>query len=181
MIQRVQTLWLALAALCMALCFAFPVAHYAMDLPTGQRVEAQLDLVARGDADTLQQLASMEPVVECSQRLTGMATWPLVTLCLLTVAVAAVCIFLFRRRVTQARLVGLAFLVNVGYAFAVFFWAVDKYQALLKATCGGAADPAVSWAAGAFLPLASLVLLFLAQRAIRKDEARVRAADRLRN
>lgn len=179
MIQRIQTLWLALAAVCMALCFAFPVARYIFSLPTAQMVTAQLDLVGKNNPDTLQQLASMEPVVDYSQRLTGMPTWPLITLAVCVLLLAALCIFLYKRRTTQARIVGLAFLLCVAYAFVVFFWAVDKYRELLMAGLGGA-EPTVSWQAGAFLPLGAMALLFLAQRAIRKDEARVRAADRLR-
>ncbi len=179
MIQRIQTLWLALAAVCMALCFVFPVAGYTFDLATGQRVSAELNLVAKDNPDTLQQMAAGEPVVEYSQRLAGMSTWPLITLALCVLLLSVLCIFLFKNRTLQARITGLAFLVNVGYAFAVFFWAVDKYRDLLMAGLGGV-EPTLGWLAGAFLPLASLVLLFLAQRAIRSDEAKVRAADRLR-
>ena len=108
-----------------------------------------------------------------------MSTWPLITLALCVLLLAVLCIFLYKRRTMQARITGLAFLINVAYAFVVFFWAVDKYRDLLMAGLGGG-EPVVGWQAGAFLPLASLVLLFLAQRAIRSDEAKVRAADRLR-
>lgn len=179
MIQRIQTLWLALSALCMALCLTFPVAAYTFDLATGQRVTAHLNLISQDNPDTLQQMAAGESLVEYSQRLTGMSTWPLIVLAAVVLLVAVLCIFLYKKRTVQARFVGLAFLLNVGYAFAVFFWAVDKYRDLLMAGLGGV-EPAVSWQAGAFLPLVSLVLLFLAQRAIRSDEAKVRAADRLR-
>ena len=61
----------------------------------------------------------------------------------------------------------------------LFFWAVDSYADLVASGFGGA-KAAVTWALGAYLPLASLIFLFLAQRAIKKDEALVRAADRLR-
>lgn len=180
MIQRIQTLWLALAAVCMALCFAFPVAAYTFEMEsTGQVVNAQLDLVGKNGADTLQQLAAGEPVVEYAQRLTGMSTVALITLAACIILLAVLTIFLYKRRVTQMRIAGLAFLINVGYAFVVFFWAVDRYRELLMQGLGGA-EPQVSWQAGAFLPLASLVFIFLAQRAIRSDEAKVRAADRLR-
>lgn len=179
MIQRIQTLWLALAAVCMALCFAFPVAAYTVDLTTGQRVTAELNLIAGDNPDTLQQMAAGEPLVQYSQRLTGMSTWTLITLAICVLLLAVLCIFLYKRRTLQARITGLAFLINVAYAFVVFFWAVDKYRDLLMAGLGGG-EPVVGWQAGAFLPLASLVLLFLAQRAIRSDEAKVRAADRLR-
>ena len=179
MIQRIQTLWLALAALCMALCFAFPVAHYTIDQPTGQQIAARLDLVGRDNPAMMTQLNNMEPVVDYSQRMSGMSTWPLVVLAILCAAVAVACIFLFRNRTAQVRIVSMCFLFNVVYAFLLFFWAVDSYADLVASGFGGA-KAAVTWALGAYLPLASLIFLFLAQRAIKKDEALVRAADRLR-
>ena len=82
MIQRIQSLWLLLAACCMALCLMVPVAKYHFDnMPAeGQRVEARLDLFAQGDATMLPQMD--QPVSQYSQRLTGMETWPLVTIVL---------------------------------------------------------------------------------------------------
>ena len=179
MIQRIQTLWLFLVAACMVLCLLTPVAKYSFeDSPTeGQRVEAQLDLFAHDGADMATQMG--EPVVTYSQRLTGMETWPLVTLVLACGVIALGSIFLFKRRTLQVRLVAVGFLLNVVYAFLLFFWGVDHYADLLSVGMGGA-KPEVSWFVGSFAPLASLVFFFLAQRAIKKDEAMVRAADRLR-
>ena len=180
MIQRIQSLWLLLAALCMMLCFMTPVANFIFaDKPTeGQTVESRLDLVARGgDSDLLTQYD--QPVVHYNQGLTGMPTWPMVTLAILVIVLSVVTIFLFKNRTLQLRLIGVAFLLNVAYAFVVLFWAVDKYAELLSDGMGGA-QPEVSWRVGAFAHLVSLVFLFLAQRGIRKDEALVRAADRLR-
>lgn len=179
MIQRIQSLWLLLAACCMGLCLLLPVAKFQfVDRPTeGQRVEAQLDLVARDGADMMTQMD--QPVVHYGQRFTGMETWPLVVLSLVCMALSLATLFLYKRRTLQVRMVGFGFLLNVVYAFLVFFWAVDHYADLLSAGMGGD-KPEVSWAVGAFTPLASLVFLFLAQRAIRKDEALVKAADRLR-
>lgn len=163
----------------MVLCLLVPVAKYTFeDMPgEGQRVEAQLDLFAHGGADMATQMD--EPVVIYSQRFTGMPTWPLVTLVLVCGVLALGSIFLFRRRTLQVRLVAVGFLLNVVYAFVLFFWAVDHYADLLSAGMGGT-TPQVSWFVGAFAPLVSLVFFFLAQRAIKKDEALVRAADRLR-
>ena len=163
----------------MVLCLLLPVAKYGyIDHPTeGQRTEARLDLFAHDGPDMASQMG--EPVVTYSQRMTGMETWPLVTLVLFCGAIALGSIFLFKRRTLQVRIVAVGFLLNVVYAFLVFFWAVDRYADLLSAGMGGA-QPEVSWQVGAFAPLVSLVFFFLAQRAIKKDEALVRAADRLR-
>lgn len=179
MIQRIQTLWLLLVVGCMVLCLFAPVAKYSFENKPaqGQRVEAQLDLFAHDGVDMNSQMG--EPVATYSQRFTGMETWPLVVLVLVCGAIALGSIFLFRRRTLQVRLVAVGFLFNVVYAFVLFFWAVDHYADLLSAGMGGA-QPQVTWFVGAFAPLASLVFFFLAQRAIKKDEALVRAADRLR-
>ena len=179
MIQRIQTLWLVLAVVCLALCFVFPVAKYQfVDMPTeGQLVEARLDLVSHGGADMLGKME--EPVIEYGQSLTGMKTWPMTLLVAFSGAIALLSIFLFRNRVAQMRIVSLGFIVNLVYIVLVFVWAVDKYADLLSAGMGGA-KPDVSWSIGAFMPILSLAFFFLAQRAIKKDEALVRAADRLR-
>ena len=179
MIQRIQSLWLLLAACCMGLCLLVPTAKYHFDnQPTeGQCVEARLDLVAHDGPDMASQM--MEPVVFYNQRMTGMETWPLVTIVLVCMVIAVVAIFLFKRRTLQVRLTAFGFILSVVYAFLLFFWAVDHYADLLSAGMGGV-KPEVTWYVGAYAPLASMVFLFLAQRAIRKDEAMVKAADRLR-
>ncbi|MBR1550507.1 MAG: DUF4293 domain-containing protein [Bacteroidales bacterium] len=179
MIQRIQSLWLLLAACCMGLCLMVPVAKYQFDnMPTeGQRVEAQLDLFAPGGADMMLQMD--QPVVHYGQRLTGMETWPLVTIVLVCMVIAVVAILLFKRRTLQARLSAFGFILSVVYAFLLFFWGVDHYADLLSAGMGGT-QPEVTWHVGAYAPLAAMVFFFLAQRAIKKDEALVKAADRLR-
>ena len=73
----------------------------------------------------------------------------------------------------------IAFIINVVYVFLVFFWAVDSYAGTFQQAMG-VETPQIAWQAGAYLPLASLVFFVLAQRGIKKDEAKVRAADRLR-
>lgn len=172
-------MWLLLAAFCMGVCLLVPVAKYQFDnmFVEGQRVEAQLDLFAHNGPDMATQMT--EPVVVYNQSLTGMETWPLVTLVLVCGVMALVTLFLFKNRRLQVRMVAFAFLLNVVYAFLLFFWGVDHYADLLSAGMGGT-KPEVVWYVGAYAPLASMVFFFLAQRAIKKDEARVRAADRLR-
>ena len=180
MIQRIQSVWLALAVLCMALCFMFPVAQYHLSKPdTQQHVEARLDLVAKDNPDMWNQLQNMEIEIDYSQKASGFHTWPLLALALLTMAVAVGAVLLFGNRVRQMRIVAVAFLLNVVYVFLVFFWAVDSYgnevSRVMEAT-----DMQVAWHVGAYAPIVSLVFFILAHRAIKRDEAKVRAADRLR-
>ena len=190
MIQRIQSLWLALAVICIGLCFLFPVAKYqiaANKLSKNQRVESQLDLVAKVQKDApndKQQMEAGEPVMVIEQGETKMTTWPLVTLAIVSGVIGLLCIFLFKNRRLQMRLATLGFMTTLAYIFLLFFWAVDKYADVLLShgltRFLSEAKPEVSWGVGAFIPMAALVFFFLAQRAIRKDEALVRAADRLR-
>ena len=164
----------------MALCFMTPVAQYSMELPSmEQTVQAELNLVAKDAPDMMEQMFVPGSTVEYSQKMSGFQTWPLVVLAILVGVVALVCVFLYKNRVAQMRVVAVAFLLNVVYVFLVFFWAVDAY-AKTVAQAMNAGDPHVTWYVGAYAPIVSIVFLVLAHRAIKKDEMKVRAADRLR-
>lgn len=180
MIQRIQSFWLVLAMCCMVLCFMVPVAEYRMDMPsTGQKVEAELNLLAKDNPEMLNEIANLDPVVVYSQKASGFQTWPLIVVAALTALIAVVSIFLYKNRVRQMRMVAVGFLLNVAYVFLLFFWAVDAYgKTVLKAM--QLSDLQVTWYVGAYAPIVSLLFLVLAHRGIKKDEAKVRAADRLR-
>ena len=106
-------------------------------------------------------------------------TWPLVLSLFLCMAIAATSIMLYRNRVLQMRVVACALLVGAVYLFLIFIWAVDAYAKAFTIPYGADA-PVVTYSIGTWAPVVALVLLFLAQRAIRRDEEKVRAADRLR-
>lgn len=77
----------------------------------------------------------------------------------------------FKNRILQMRLTAFTFLFNA-ILLGVAFWLTDRiateYQTFTH------------YRIGSLFPLLAVVLLFLTNRAIRKDEAKVRAADRLR-
>ena len=180
MLQRIQTLWLVLAACCMAMCFLTPVAKYHMEIASmEQTVVSELNLITKDAPDINQLMIVKGATIEYGQQLTGFATWPLIVLACVVIGVAVVSILLFKNRVAQMRIVAIGFLLNVVYVFLVFFWAVDAYADAIPPAMHDAA-PQVTWMAGAYLPIASLVFFVLAHRGIKKDEAKVRAADRLR-
>lgn len=179
MIQRIQTLWLALAFCCAVLCFLFPLAEYSTVVEsTGQEIKAQLNLLPKDNPEMMTQMAEGAPVVDYSQRMSGFRTWPLTLLTVLWGAIAVGVIFLYRRRMTQMKIVSLGFLLNLVYVFLVFFWAVDAFAKLLAPMGGG--EPHITWHVAAYAPIVSLLFFVLARRGIRNDEAKVRAADRLR-
>ncbi|MBQ0016081.1 MAG: DUF4293 domain-containing protein [Bacteroidales bacterium] len=179
MLQRIQTVFLLFAATAMALCFAYPIAQFtAHSLTIDQVMVSDLNLIAHDCPNMGLQISEGSPIVEVSQR--GLIkTWPLVTLALLGVALGVVAILLYRNRVLQARVAMGGFLVSLVYFFLVLIWAVDDYGKTCSVLMGTEA-PSVSWTLGTWLPVVAMLFFFLAQKAIRKDEAKVRAADRLR-
>ena len=181
MIQRIQSFWLVLAACCMALCFMMPVAEYSAEMTAMQQtVESELNLLPQGDvANIAEQMLTEGATIEYSQKMSGFKTWPLIVLAALTGAVALLSIFLYKNRVRQMRVVAVGFMVNVVYVFLLFFWAVDAYgKTMVQAM--GAENLQVTWFVGAYAPIVAIVFFILAHRAIKKDEMKVRAADRLR-
>ena len=180
MIQRIQSFWLVLAACCMALCFLVPTAEYhATNEQTGQTVEASLNLVAKDAPEMMNQMITGAPVIEYSQKVSGFKTCPLTVLAVVVAVIAIASIFLYKNRVRQMRVVAVAFLLDVVYVFLLFFWAVDAYSKTIAQTMG-TTDMGITWHAGAYAPIVAIVFFLLAHRSIKKDEMKVRAADRLR-
>lgn len=159
MIQRIQTLYLLLVVILgTLLCFFSPV-QFLMPEAT--------DYVA----------------------LQAFDKWPLAVMSIATPLLALVIIFLFKRRLLQARLNIVNVILCLGYyAMLALYVAfiVKGYEPLnLEA---GAFTPSkeelegIQWYLNAWaaIPLVNIVLTMMATRRILKDEALVRAADRLR-
>ena len=179
MIQRIQTVYLALAIIFLALCLFFPIATYVAPIQsTQQTVSARLDVFPHSVVAAGTDMGEVYETIYAQQK-GFIKTWPLVVLLFATMALAATCIFLYHNRVLQMRLVTVASLLGVIYIFLIFIWAVDAFAKAFAAPYG-ADNPVVTYALGTWAPIAAVALMILAQRAIRKDEMKVRAADRLR-
>ena len=150
MIQRIQTLYLlVIVILGVTLCFQ-PVLQF---VSPEEAAELQVyELSALGGAP-----------------LPGV--WGLLLTTLLIPVLALVDIFLYKKRVLQARLNIFTAMLCLGYygVLAIYVW-----QAKLAL---GTDWHILPWAA---IPLVCFVLTLMATRRILKDEALVRAADRLR-
>ena len=106
--------------------------------------------------------------------------WPLAVMTLAIPLLALVNIFLFKRRLLQARLNIMNVIFCIGYYALVVLYAafvVKGYEAIHGMTLADADWYITLWAA---IPAVNVVLLMMATRRILKDEALVRAADRLR-
>lgn len=180
MIQRIQTLWLLLAFIGLTMVFVFPAVTFHSETVAGYAVDGALNLIPKHNPDMLAQIESGGDVV--MDQSGYIHTWPLAVLAGLAAVLALVCIFMFRNRVLQMRMVAVAFLVNVVYVFLLLFWGIDKFDDAFKAFAAqmGCDGASMSYTLGTWLPLVTIVLLMMAQRGIKKDEAKVRAADRLR-
>lgn len=177
MIQRKQTIFLFLAVCALAMCFIFPIASFEGKAPLGVPVTGELNMIPKDVPETMSQILNGEPV-EIGQR-GFVKTWPLIALTIVSALIALVSIFLFKNRVLQMRVVAVGFLLGVVDLFLIFIWAVDAFvnQATRAMSC---TDVHVTYGVSTWAIIAAVVLMFLAQRYIKKDEEKVRAADRLR-
>lgn len=151
MIQRIQTLYLAVVTLLMALSVFLPVATFTV----GDAEYSLTGYAIKGASES-------EPTVWLGVLLTLAAILPLVT------------IFLFKRRTLQVRLCAVEGVLLVGSLvfIGLYYWrGSDMFDVAIDHQQFG-------WAA--ILPLISLVLVWLAGRAIFKDEVLVRSLDRIR-
>ena len=160
MIQRIQTLYLLLVvALGITLCFV-PVVQFVT--PEGAEVVRAWQLTAMGMTETT---VTELPAIE----LNGL--WGLLLASVLIPVLALVDIFLYNKRLLQARLNIFTIMLCLGY-----YGVLAIYIYLAKMVI----DVDVYVMGWACLPLVCLVLTVMATRRILKDEAMVRAADRLR-
>lgn len=99
------------------------------------------------------------------------STWGLFSILLLSAIIAFFSIFLFKNRVLQLRMTVFNTIILIGYyiTFTVFLFSIKNDLE---------ANFQIHWAL--CLPLISIILNYLAIRAIGKDEVLVKAADRLR-
>ena len=108
------------------------------------------------------------------------AKWPLAVISVAIPAIAFVNIFLFKHRLVQARINVVNVVLCIGYyaLLALYIaFVVRGYETVNDVQLAGAAWYLNVWSG---LPLVCIVLNMMATRRILKDEALVRAADRIR-
>jgi hypothetical protein len=154
MIQRIQSVYLFVAALLTALIFFFPFAQYLKG-----------NDIYIFDVTGVYHSATNEVV---------MSTIPVLVLPALCMILALVTIFMYKRRMMQMRLGSLNIFLYVILIAAIFFYS-DRTETFL-----GKEDLVTDFGFGTILPILCIILTFFANRAIKKDEALVRAADRIR-
>ena len=157
MIQRIQSVFLLLLALCMLSMLALPLWHKVDGL-------THRELTLR--AFNFNAVSMPEPK--------GVGPVFLIAAFAIASAITAVReIFLFRNRFGQLKL-GMLNLMFIVATFGLAFYFQAKGEAILNPKLEGQFQPAF------YLPTLALMLNLLANRFIRRDEQLVRSADRLR-
>lgn len=156
MIQRIQSVYLFLAGLIPAFTFTTPLARFLDNKTEGFLTLSSLNLQAAG----MPQPTNVTP--------TYLA---LAVLSALIIGFSAFNIFQYKNRRRQIRLANWSVALVV-----VWYIAYIAVSTILTRDLGTSFAPALC----AALPFVSLVFTLLARRAIQKDEALVRAADRIR-
>lgn len=179
MIQRIQSFYLVLAAVCVALLFMFPIATYTNhDAVLGLEINSELNLIPKDYVYSQVEMGDAVPTF-VGQIGHKPSTWPLVAIAGAMGIIALVSIFMYKNRPRQMKVVACGFLLNVVFVFLVFFLYVDKFTTNIGVEIGNI-DIQPKYSVGTWAPIVSVLFFFLAQRAIKKDELKVRAADRLR-
>ncbi len=152
MIQRIQSLFLLIAVVCMVVCLCNPIGVFVPD--------------ALKPGIELYNLWAVNP----DEGVRIFSYWPLFALLLLATTVTLFTIFAYKNRKRQAKMCVTSILLTMAWyiAFVVYGYILEPkdtkfYPAILAA-----------------LPLVAVILLFMARSRIIADEKLVRAADRIR-
>jgi hypothetical protein len=162
MLQRIQTVFMFLAIVAGVLIFFFPISIYISDT---DYLIFFIHMIRDISPEPFDEMASS------GFHFDQWFTLPLAAGQLLIVILLFVSIFRFRKRILQIRLNSLNIFLNVLLVGGVFY-----YSTLLENETGATAQYGI----GAVFPLITIILLFVANYHIRKDEKLVRSANRLR-
>jgi hypothetical protein len=161
MIQRIQTIYLLLAAVAMALTLHFP-----------------LGTIVAGEDTIVLNAFNVSILGESVQ-----ATWLyicLIVMLALPALLSAIIIFLYKNRMLQFRLCMSNIVLHLGAmaCIAIFCWRMSVGIASLEPYRELPRVFTLGWVS--VMPVISLILVVLAMRGISKDEALVRSLDRIR-
>lgn len=158
MIQRIQSLYLFIAVIMGMLLFFFPVATFYHEILGNYR------LMITG-------VESMDPTPKV--QFSPLFTSPLWIINIIAIILSVVTLVLYKNRILQIRFIAFAVLFDIVLVVLIFLFYTNKIQEITQI------EPSYRQA-GIFFPLIALLFLILANRSIRRDEAKVKSADRLR-
>lgn len=154
MLQRIQTIYLALAAISMGLMFAFSITRYAV-----------------GDKSYYMDVFGMDIN---GVNVVGI---PFYLIAGVIGGLSLVMIFLYKNRQNQLRIGMANFIFSLVFVVLIYIYSGSVVSEIPHAE-GIPVVPGYGFAF--FMPVVALAFMFLANRAIRKDEKLVKSLDRLR-
>ena len=158
MIQRIQTVYLSLAFIAIALLFAFPLAQFFAEDGAYIFSVTGLKNMVPGEPAAFNNLIFL-PLILVSA---GIGLLSLFT------------IFQYKNRALQVKLTNITVLASIAIIMGIFFAYVPVIKKKINIV------PDYSHAYGIYFPLVALVFTVMANRAIKRDEKLVKSADRLR-
>jgi len=171
MLQRIQTLFLVLAAIVSIVVFFLPLATFSV---SGQSLTAgsffyEFDIFILG----VKNMQGTYP-----ENISGIVNMLMYIILLAAIVILTVStIFAYKNRVLQMKLCRFNLILNIVFVVLILYLPGTLEQ---KLTTMQVDLVLVNYKVGVFLQLAVVVLVFLANKFIKKDENLVRAADRLR-
>lgn len=174
MIQRIQSVFLALIVLAMLGVLIMPL-WSKTDPATGETAT----LTALSLSSTRGTQTAAGGAITASQH-TPESTWYIAALAAAAAAVALYEIFQFRNRLTQMKLGLLNSVLIAGTLGALVYTVIYKAEFYLGGTPGEPAATLGYKHPGFWLPIVALICNVLANRFIKRDDDLVRSANRLR-
>lgn len=171
MIQRIQTLWLALAVLLSVAAFFFPVAIFEFTYKDAA-ITTIYKLIPSQSA-----LITPEPA------------WSLLVGNVLVGIISLITIFLYKNRTLQRKILAFSFLIAVIEIALIYLYQLDSgLKQVITYLCQGTpeiipstiAAAKITYGFASFFPIVQILCFVFALKGIRKDEALVRSADRIR-
>jgi len=158
MIQRIQTVYLSLTVVAIALLFAFPLAQFFSENGTYIFSITGLKNMVPGEPD------AFKPVLFL----------PMIIVAVGIALIALFAIFQYKKRSFQVKLTNIAVISAIALIMGIFFLYIPMIEKKINII------PNYLDSIGIYLPLVALVFMVMANRAIKRDEKLVRSADRLR-
>jgi hypothetical protein len=158
MIQRIQTVYLTLAFVALALLFAFPLAQFFSENGAYIFSVTGLKNMVPGEANAFSPIIFLPLIIV----VVGLAFLSLFT------------IFQYKNRSFQIKLTSIGVLAAIALIMGIFFLYIPLIEKKINIV------PDYRKAFGIYLPLVALVFMVMANRAIKRDDKLVRSADRLR-
>ena len=166
MIQRIQTLWLALVLIFSFVGLISTIGEWTV----AETVVAHFSNFTFGAEGQFKALDSTS------------GPWCLGVLLIMVMFLTTMSIMLFRKRMRQLRLTIISTILLVGYvaAYAFFAYIYQEKMGLLLPEGGNELAPTFHLKFVSVFPVLSIILNCLAIQGIRRDEALVRSLDRIR-